>query len=107
MNNSIRTEERFARVVSPARQVASEPNIEGTRLVTLERALEIRHFHIDLKELEHKYGIRLKAGDDHDFEIIDERRQMPAGYTFSAFIREDGKLEIVEYVPEDSFPVTV
>ena len=69
-------------------------------LVSPERAAEIRQFHIDLAQLQFKYGLKLEASDDHTFEIIDARREMPKGYTFSAIIREDGKLEITTWVPE-------
>lgn len=74
--------------------------METGPLVDPERAAEIRRFHIDLAQLQFRYGLQLIASDDHIMEIVDARRDMPPGYTFSAIIREDGKLEVIDWVQE-------
>ena len=68
-------------------------------LVDPERASEIRRFQIDLAELQARYGLEIKAGDDHTLDIYDTRRVMPSGYEWSAYIRGTA-LEIAEWVEE-------
>lgn len=67
-------------------------------LVDPERAIEIRQFHIDLAQLQFRYGLKLET--DGTFGITDVRRTMPQGYDLSAVIRADGRLEIIKWVPD-------
>jgi hypothetical protein len=105
------TDERFARLFQAlegyeARQAANKlqvaDSVEVDLLVSIERAHEIRQFHIALCELQHKYGLRLQCLEEGEpLAIIDARRDMPQGYLWTGLIRADGGLEITEWVPED------
>jgi hypothetical protein len=69
-------------------------------LVSLERAAEIREYYAYVCQLSLHYGLRLST--DGTFGIEDARNTLPAGYEYSAVIRSDGRLEIADYVEEES-----
>jgi hypothetical protein len=104
------TDERFARLFQAlegyeTRHAADRVNEVQTAtepLVSIERAHDIRQFHIALCELQHKHGLRLQCLEEGEpLAIIDTRRDMPKGYLWTGLIRADGGLEITEWVPED------
>lgn len=97
------TAERFARLFplleAYERRHAADHIAEPLPLVSIERAHEIRQFHIALAELQHKHGLKLQCFDDGEpLAIIDTKRDMPQGYAFTALIRADGSLEIADFV---------
>lgn len=102
------TDERFARLFPlleeyerrhAADRIADPASLPP--LVSIERAHEIRQFHIALKEIEHKFGLALKPFESGEpIMIVDARTELPQGYEWSALIRADGGLEITEWVED-------
>ena len=69
-------------------------------LVSRKRQAQIREFINSLHILEEAFGLRLSS-DDGSIEVLDTRNPLPTGYAFAAIIRNDGVLEIAEWIKED------
>lgn len=96
------TDERFARLFQALEgyeaRHAADHITEVPPLVSIERAHEIRQFHIALAELQHKHGVRLQCfeSDCGSIAVVDTRSELPAGYC-SALICHDGSLEVISW----------
>ena len=75
-------------------------------LVSPDAQARIRSFFHALRCVEEAYGLKLQgdALSAHDILIVDQRERLPADYEWSAYITEDGRLEIAEYVLDDEGP---
>lgn len=72
-------------------------------LVKPERVTAIKAFKRSLELLCECYGVKLKPDTDYsgDLLILDQTRQIPAGYYFDARITPEGELEIANWVLDE------
>ncbi len=90
------------------RQSKPAVNHATESLVKPERRVDIISFRNALERICEAYGVKLKGDTDAsgDILIYDQRRTLPHGYDWSAYIEPNGQLEFAEFVLEDEAGAT-